>query len=221
MENKIIYSKKNKKNQQMWNYMRRNKIFRAGDLLMVCEVNFTYMSKYLRFFEKAGYIKCISKKRNPLLDREYRFIKNTGLKAPLAVDNSLFDYNINESFDFSPDKPRKIEIPETLIKILSSINKVEITRKEVLEITHLSQSQLDKWWNRLVKMGVIGLIEINEKHPVRHYSKKYKKNEKGFVYKYNPSRAQEIKKAIEKDGVYTYINRDLKSLWIHNKPTNS
>ncbi|MFW2235256.1 hypothetical protein ACN4FE_04430 [Aliarcobacter butzleri] len=221
MENKIFYAKKTKKNQMMWNYIRRNKIFRAAEILIVCDIGVSYLSKYLRFLEKSGYIKCISKKRNILLDREYRFINNTGQKAPLVSNNSLFDYNINKSFDFSPDKPRKIEIPETLMKVLSSINQEEITISDIEEQANITSIALEKWWSRLKKMGVIcGLIEVNEKHPTRFYNRKYKKEGSKFLYKYNISRAKEIKQALE-NGAYNYFNTDLKTLWIQQESTNS
>ena len=215
-DKKIDYSKRKiKGNQKIWNYIRRNKLFRAGDVLIVCETSFAYFQKYLRFLEKAGYVQFIGKKRNPLTNREYKLIKNTGPKAPLVSDNSLYDYNTNECFDFTPDKKRKIEIPETLMKILNSISQDEITILEIAEKSNITSIALEKWWSRLKKMGVIcGLIEVNEKHPTRHYLQKYKKKDRNFIYKYDLQRAKEIKLAIE-NGAYNYFNTDLKHLWIH------
>jgi|GEM_PF-2266504 len=213
-DKKIDYSKKKVKgNQKIWNYIRRNKLFRAGDVLMVCEIPFSYFQKYLRFLEKSGYVQFIGKKRNPLTNRDYRLVKNTGVKAPLVSDNSLFDYNTNECFDFSPDKKRKIEIPENLMKILSSIKQEEITIPEIIEQANITKVGLEKWMERLKKIGVIvGRIEVNEMHPTRYYLKKYKIKGTRYLYKFDVKRAKEVKKAIEK-GAYTYINRDLKTLW--------
>ncbi len=218
MENKVIYTKKIKKNQQIWNYIRRNRNFRFGELMMVCDVGYSYLSKYIRFLEKSKYIIFIGKKKLPLSNREYKFINYTGVKAPVVSDNSFYDYNTNKCFNFSPHKSRNIEIPENLIKILNSVDQEEVTINEILEKANIPKSTLGKWWVRLKKMGVItGLIEEYSKHPTRHYTRKYKLKNQKFLYGYNLKRAKEVKKAIEIDGVYTYINRDLKSLWIHTE----
>lgn len=217
MENRVAYSRKTKKNQKIWNYIRRNKIFRFGELLMVCDVKFSYLSKYLRFLEKSGYIVFIGKRKNPLSNREYRFVRYTGVKAPVVNNNSLFDYNTNESFDYSPHKKREKEIPENLIKILNSVDQDEITINEILQKACIPKTTLDKWWVRLKKMGVVGgLVEANIKDP-RGYVKRYKSKGRSFVYSYDLNRASEVKKAILEDGVYTYVNRDLRSLWMHTE----
>lgn len=215
-DKKIDFSKRKvKSNQKIWNYIRRNKIFRAGDVLIVCETSYTYFAKYLRFLEKSGYVEFIKGKRNTLSNREYRLVKNTGVKAPLVSDNSLFDYNTNECFDYSPEKKRKIEIPENLMKILSSIKQEEITIPEIIEKANITEVGLEKWWARLKKVGVIcGQIEINEMHPTRYYLQKYKRKGRKFLYKYDVKRAKEVKKALE-EGAYHHFNTELKNLWIH------
>lgn len=213
-DRKIEYGKKKVKgNQKIWNYIRRNKFFRAGDVLIVCGTSFSYFQKYIRFLEKSGYVKFIGKRRNPFTNREYKLMKNTGVKAPLVTNNSLFDFNTNESFDYTPEKKKKIEIPETLMKILNSITQEEITIPEIAEQSNITPISLEKWWDRLNKIGVIcGLIEINERHPTRHYPIKYKRKGRRFLYKYDLNRAMEIKKELE-NGAYNYYNRNLKTLW--------
>lgn len=213
MEDKIKYSKKSKKNQQIWNYIRRNKIFRAGEIIMVCETSYSYFAKYLRFLEKSGYVKFVGTRRKNLTEREYKLIKNTGVKAPVVSDNSLYDYNTGESFDYSPDKKRKIDIPQNLIKILNALTENEMTRKEIIEKAELKITTLVKWWKRLQKVGVIGEKVIEEKqNPIKYYFTKYKKRD-GFVFKIDVNRAKEIIVAVE-NGAYSCYRTELKELWI-------
>lgn len=213
-DKKIDYGKKKvRENQKIWNYIRRNKIFRAGEILIVCGTSFTYFQKYLRFLEKSEYVEFIGKKRNPLTNREYKLIKNTGVKAPLVSNNSLFDYNTGECFDYSPDKKKKIEIPENLIKILKSLNNTEMTRKEIITEANITMSNLAKWWKRLEKVGVVKgkVIELKQ-NPIKYYFTKYKKRD-GFVFEIDLKRANEVLEKV-KEGAYSYYRTDLRELWI-------
>jgi len=217
LDKKIDYNKnKVKENQKIWNYIRRNKIFRAGEILMVCGTSFSYFQKYLRFLEKSKYVEFVGKKRNPLTNREYKLIKNTGAKAPLVSNNSLFDYNTGECFDYSPDKKRKIEIPDNLIKILKCLNQTEMTRTEIIKEANIPMSTLAKWWKRLEKTGVVnGKVEEIKQNPVKYYFTKYKKRD-GFVFKIDLDRASEVEAAISK-GAYSYFTKNLESLWINQE----
>lgn len=215
-EKRIDYKKKNIKRQTVWNYIRRNPIFRAGEIMMVCEISYSYFVSYLRFLEKAKYVKIVSIKTKIFSAREYKLIKNTGPIAPLASKNTLFDYNTKEEFNFSnPDeKSRKIEIPTTLMNILKNVNLDEITKDEILEKANITAAALAKYWVRLQKMGVVlGLIEINKQHPTLYYNMKYKKRNKKFVYAYDLKRAKVVMKAIE-NGAYLKKVPQMRELWI-------
>ena len=78
-ENKIEYKKRFvSKRQNMWNYIRRNRQFRIGDVMMVCDVNYDYMQKFLKFLENASYINLKNEKK-PYSSRVYVLLKNSGL----------------------------------------------------------------------------------------------------------------------------------------------
>jgi len=215
-EKRIDYKKKNIKRQTVWNYIRRNPIFRTGEIMMVCEISYSYLVTYLRYLEKSKYVIVVSKKRKIFSMREYRLIKNTGPIAPLCGDNLLYDYNTKEEFNFTTPgiNQRKIEIPETLMKVLKSIDCDEITKEEIILKSNITAAALARFWIRLQKIGVIcGLIEINKQHPTLYYNMKYKKKGKYFVYKYDLERAKVVMTAIE-NGAYNKKTPEMRDLWI-------
>ncbi len=81
--------------QQIWEYMRRNKIFEIGDILLIFEVGDDVLRAYIRQLLGGGYLQCITSKRT-FEKKAYRLIKNTGALAPIwiAKEKKLIDANI-------------------------------------------------------------------------------------------------------------------------------
>lgn len=215
---KINYKKKNSKRQSIWNYIRRNRQFRVGDVMIICEVNYDYMQKFLRFLQNAGYIRH-ENKALPYSDRRYTLLKNTGVKAPLMTDYGLFDNNNMEAVKFKNYKAEpKIYAPDVLIKILNSIDYDEITKENLITKANITKAGLNKWWLRLKKFGIIlEPIDSNDTSNKRwdsDYTPKYKRDDRKLLYKVNKARAKEVLKEIE-NGAYTSTNSQMKQLWTH------
>ena len=218
-EKKIDYSKKKpiKKRQSIWNYIRRNRQFRVGDVMMICEVNYSYMQKFLRFLQKAEYIRHDNEYK-PYTNRRYTLLKNSGSIAPLITDYGLYDNNTQEVFRFGKCKAeQKIYAPEALMKIVKVIKDDKTTKKILIKEANITKTMLTKWWKRLQKIGVI-LERIKADKSDQKYTwckVKYKKDaDGGYIYRCDCKRAKEILDALNK-GAYTNTNSQMKQLWIH------
>lgn len=218
IDNKPIQytKKKQKKRQQIWNYIRRNRHFRVGDVMMICEVNYDYMQKFLRFLQNAGYIR-LETKSHPYSDRRYTLLKNTGVKAPLITDYGLYDNNTCEAFRFGNCKAeQKIYAPEVLINILESLDCNEITKESLIIKAKTTKAGLNRWWNRLKKFGVIldpiASSDTSNKRWESDYTKKYQRDGRKLLYKVDAARAKEVLLEIGK-GTYTSTNSQMKQLW--------
>jgi ribosomal protein S25 len=116
-------STKRRKNdrQYIWEYMRRNRVFKVEDVLLIVEeMSQSSMQKFFRQLEHAGYIKVRipkGKRTKPKLfrDRSYGLVKNSGVLCPvwLPKQRRLFDRNTQEAqlreSSFKPKSPKRIE----------------------------------------------------------------------------------------------------------------
>ncbi len=85
------------KRQRAWEYMRRNRVFRVGDVLLVLEMSENSLQMLLRQLVQAKYIKMVEHKR-AFIDKKYKLVKNTGVVCPAMINNekALWDVNIGE-----------------------------------------------------------------------------------------------------------------------------
>lgn len=87
---------KNSLQQLTWNYIRRNTMFRYGDILMIIQISDSALEKYLRYLCTAGYIERTTTKTSSVkrVDSEYRVITKLGVVAPVINDKKyLYDPN--------------------------------------------------------------------------------------------------------------------------------
>lgn len=213
----IKYKNKTSKRQTIWNYIRRNRTFRVGDVMMICEVNYNYMQKFLRFLLKANYIRH-DNKHKPYSDRRYTLLKNTGAIAPLITDYGLYDNNIQKAIEFVDTQTKqKIYTPDVLIKILKSISYTETTKQNLIDKASVKKGALTKWWKRLQKFGVIlqpiESTDISKKRWKSDYTPKYKRDNNLMIYQVDQERAKEVLQELEK-GAYTHVNSQMRQLWI-------
>ncbi len=99
-------SKKRRKNarQYLWEYIRRNRVFKVEDLLpIVDDMSVESMKVFFKQLEHAGYLKIripVGRKTKPkkFVDRSYGLVKNTGALCPVWVPKQkrLFDRNNQE-----------------------------------------------------------------------------------------------------------------------------
>lgn len=196
-EKKIKYVKKKKlKYQTIWNYMRRNPVFRISEIMMVCDVSYAYLQKFIKALEEAKYLRFTSKSKSPCTSREYRLIENTGVIAPALVPVGLYDENIKETIVLYPEN--EILIPEYLPQILEAIKTTTYcTKDDLCKLAKIRRTHLLKWWKIINKLGLIIDTCIDK--------------EKNFIF--CEKRAREILKEI-KNGAYKEGNFELESLWI-------
>ncbi len=70
--------------QKIWEYIRRNKYFRVGDLVAIFELKQSYAKWLIWFFTRAGAIELMQKDKN-FNNRLYRLKNDIGVKAPKAL----------------------------------------------------------------------------------------------------------------------------------------
>lgn len=196
-EKKIKYVKKKKlKYQTIWNYMRRNPVFRISEIMMVCDVSYVYLQRFIKVLEEAKYLRFVSKSKSPCTSREYRLLENTGVKAPSLIPTGLYDENIKETIVLYPEN--EILIPEYLPQILEAINTTTFcTKDELCKLAKITRNNLYKWWDVLDKLGLILDSFFDEK----------------TNYIFSDKKAREILRHI-KNGAYKEGNFKLESLWI-------
>ena len=67
--------------QKVWEYIRRNKRFRVGDLIIIFDLKLSYAKWLIWNFSKAGVIELIQDNKR-FTERFYRLKQDTGIKAP-------------------------------------------------------------------------------------------------------------------------------------------
>lgn len=212
---KIDYKTRVIPRQTVWNYMRRNRNFRAGDVLRICKISKDYFQTYLRSLMKAGYVE-FTGKSNPFTNRQYKLKKCTGVKAPATTKHGLTDYNTGEEFNFRKTKEEKnIYAPDGLIKILEAIDDNEMTQPQIREKANVKKMVLQKYWDRLWHMGVRGERVAFDGDTWSKYNPKPKfKRDGNYIYfETNQERAKEVLEEL-KNGAYKVKSAELKHLWI-------
>ncbi|PLY08380.1 MAG: hypothetical protein C0625_01980 [Arcobacter sp.] len=201
-DQKKLNYKKNKKHQTIWNYMRRNRHFRMGDVMMVCDVSLGYLQKYIKVLEETEYIIHTNKNKRPYSNREYTLYNYTGVAAPRVVPEGLYDENINETHVLYEE--RIVHLPENLPEILESMKSNDAaTKVELCKASGVTRKKLNDWWNVIEKLGVVKdrFQEVVNKKLVD-------------VYIFDSSRVREIIKEL-KAGAYKEEDKELRSLWMH------
>jgi len=216
---KIKYSSKSTVIQSVWNYIRRNRNFRIGDLIMICGIKHQYLQRYIRFLELAEYLKRTSGSK-PYSNREYLLLKNTGPLAPSMNQYGLYDFNIKKDYTLlNNEKKRKQFAPEVITKILQSIDYDETTKDNLITKADIPARSLIKWWDRLQKFGVIlSPIPVDNSHKKRWPSDKvakFKRDGAKLIYSVDKIRARFILEQLN-SGIYSPKTPEMKELWIEN-----
>ncbi len=90
-------SRRKSKRQQAWEYMRRNRNFRVGDILLILDISEQMLGLMLRQLMQAGYLKKIKSERT-FRDKQFKLLKNTGVICPVFMQGrkQLYDKNTDE-----------------------------------------------------------------------------------------------------------------------------
>jgi transcription initiation factor IIE alpha subunit len=133
--------------QKVWNYIRRNRVFRFGDVMMVVGVRHEYLRNLLWHLEGAGYIKCedtLKTNTNSI----FRVVRMSGAKSPSIINGVVYDYNTDEKFEIKRKKP--------LEKILEALKSLKsFTKEELARASGVSESSVKKALSELKDRGVI------------------------------------------------------------------
>jgi len=122
------YKKRQTKKEKVWKYIRRNKLFRIGDVMVVLGLTQSYIKPVLWHLEMAGYIRLEEMKSKDYKDREYTMIKDTGVICPSMTNGNIYDHNTHESIDVDD----ALWIAEKQ-KLLSAMTENQMIKKEIVE----------------------------------------------------------------------------------------
>ena len=122
------YKKKQTQKEKVWKYIRRNKLFRVGDVMTVLSLTQSYIKPVLWHLEMAGYIRLEEMKSKEYRDREYTMIKDTGVICPSMTNGNIYDHNTKKTIDV--DDALWIEEKQ---KLLSVMTQEKMIKKEIVE----------------------------------------------------------------------------------------
>lgn len=216
IDNKIEYKKRITPRQKMWNYLRRNRNFRFGDVMIICDIGFLYLKHVLKSLERSGYVKIVEKTK-PYSNRRYTLVKNTGALAPSITKHGIYDHNTGDEFVFRKSKEvKKDYVPETLQSILLAIDTDMLSKYDLSVKANVSETTLKKWWAKLRHIGVIGEILLADENDKKKtpYKIKYKKSDTGYQFRFYPLKAKELLSQL-KNGAYRFKNSQVQQLWNH------
>ncbi|MGE4511957.1 MAG: hypothetical protein AB7D43_12750 [Sulfurimonadaceae bacterium] len=133
--------------QKVWNYIRRNRVFRFGDVMMVVGVRHEYLRNLLWHLEGAGYVVCEDNQKTNSSSM-FRVVKITGAKSPSITNRVVYDYNTDERFEIKRKKPFE--------KICQALQTLDSFTKEILaKEAGVSESSVKKALTELKERGVI------------------------------------------------------------------
>ncbi len=117
------YRRRKSERQYVWEYMRRNRIFKVEDLLPLTDMGTESLRKYFGQLERAGYIrarKIGGKVPRRFTERSYGLVKNTGILCPVWIEKQrrLFDRN-----------EMKMQIKDGAMKLPVTVTKPSPMRK--------------------------------------------------------------------------------------------
>jgi len=102
--------------QYVWEYMRRNRLFKVEDLLPITEMGVESLRRYFGQLERAGYIrarKIGGKVPKRFTDRSYGLVKNTGILCPVWIEKQRRLYDRNE---------QQMQIKEATMQLPVTVN---------------------------------------------------------------------------------------------------
>jgi len=128
------FKRKASKKQNVWAYMRRNRTFRVGDIMMLLELTQRYLKPILWHLEKAGYL-TLTQDSGEYRDRIYTLVRDTGVKSPSIINGEVFDYNTGKFHSASPKNMAR----HNLLKTLEALEHTIMTKHEMAEGAGMSR----------------------------------------------------------------------------------
>lgn len=144
------------KKQQIWEFMRRNRQFRAGDLMMILDVDQDFLMPIWRALELCGYMQ-LEAGTDTFRDRIYRLNKDTGVRSPVILKKPcdiVRDMNTGEEFVLDGNHP--VQITDRLV-LLHAMKHKTMFREQIALISnmHLFSAKTIRYLNEFTEDGIM------------------------------------------------------------------
>lgn len=144
------------KKQQIWEFMRRNRQFRAGDLMMILDVDQDFLMPIWRALELCGYMQ-LEAGSETFRDRIYRLNKDTGVRSPVILKKPcdiVRDLNTGEEFVLDGNHP--VQIADRLV-LLHALKHKTMFREQIALIAnmHLFSAKTIRYLSEFTEDGIM------------------------------------------------------------------
>lgn len=144
------------KKQQIWAFMRRNRQFRAGDMMMILDVTQDFLMPIFRALELCDYLH-LEAGTEHFNDRMYRLNKDTGVRSPVILKKPcdiVRDLNTGEEFFLDGNHP--VQIADKL-KLVMALRSRVITREDIAKNAGIHQfsAKSIRYLNEFVELGIM------------------------------------------------------------------
>ena len=112
--------------QNAWNYMKRHRKFRVGDMALSIDASLSTVKSFLWFLQQIGYAKKIKIGKSQS-DCLYVLLKHTGSQSPSISKMEVFDHNTGECFTVM-----KKTHTELICREILTINKTPFSLKDIV-----------------------------------------------------------------------------------------
>lgn len=144
------------KKQLIWAFMRRNRQFRAGDLMMILDVTQDFLMPIFRALELCDYLHLETGSDN-FRDRIYRLKRDTGARSPIILKKPcdiVRDLNTGEEFVLDGNHP--VQITDKL-KLLHAMKHKTMFREQIAVIAsmHPYSARTIRYLGEFAETGVM------------------------------------------------------------------
>lgn len=152
------------KKQQIWEFMRRNRQFRAGDLMMILDVDQDFLMPIWRALELCGYMQ-LEVGSETFRDRIYRLNKDTGVRSPSVLKKPcdiVRDLNTGEEFVLDGNHP--VQIADRLTLLHAMKHKI-MFREQIALIAnmHLFSAKTIRYLSEFTEDGIMERLPRSSK----------------------------------------------------------
>jgi len=124
--------------QKVWTFMRRNRQFRVGDVMMILDVSKGFLMPIFRALELAGYLELETSSDN-FNARHYKFKKDTGIRSPTVLKKPfdiVKDENTGDEIILDGNHPLQVADKLTL---LHAMKHKQMFREQIAVVANIHQ----------------------------------------------------------------------------------
>ena len=149
---------KDSKKQKAWNFMKRNRTFRLGDLCMCIGATQNTLHSFFWTLEKVGYLKLKSESFKNKSNRVYVVLKHTGLYSPSLKRKGMYDHNTDETFCISSSIKR-----ESFYREILNFEKEIFTAKDIRDHLRVEKSKIQPILKNLLNKEVLIIDSVGKR----------------------------------------------------------